>query len=171
MALVQTVIPTNLDPATDICCFTTLIQTARSTNVDPGTDTPQICTTGTVYCLFPLGHSLAEPDRFSPPFRVRVWFHKTSLGQALHRDVSLGQTLSRQKSLGQTIHKLVSPSSWQLVLHTCCWNLSWNLKNLENRNLRKIPALHILYLLENVEHCGGEPEQADTGISCHWWVM
>ena len=23
-------------------------------------------------------------------------------------------------------------------------------------------------LLENVEHCGGEPEQADTGISCHW---
>ena len=22
--------------------------------------------------------------------------------------------------------------------------------------------------LENVEHCGGEPEQADTGISCHW---
>ena len=20
----------------------------------------------------------------------------------------------------------------------------------------------------NVEHCGGEPEQADTGISCHW---
>ena len=22
-------------------------------------------------------------------------------------------------------------------------------------------------LLENVEHCGGEPEQADTGISCH----
>ena len=22
-------------------------------------------------------------------------------------------------------------------------------------------------LLENVEHCGGEPELADTGISCH----
>ena len=26
----------------------------------------------------------------------------------------------------------------------------------------------LLLLLENVEHCGGEPEQADTGISCHW---
>ena len=25
-------------------------------------------------------------------------------------------------------------------------------------------------ILENVEHCGGEPEQADTGILCHWWV-
>jgi len=25
-------------------------------------------------------------------------------------------------------------------------------------------------LLENVEHCGGEPEWADTGILCHWWV-
>ena len=23
-------------------------------------------------------------------------------------------------------------------------------------------------ILENVEHCGGEPEQADTKISCHW---
>ena len=24
-----------------------------------------------------------------------------------------------------------------------------------------------LILLKNVEHCGGEPEQVDTGISCH----
>ena len=24
-----------------------------------------------------------------------------------------------------------------------------------------------ILLLENVEHCGGEPELADTGISCH----
>ena len=23
------------------------------------------------------------------------------------------------------------------------------------------------FLLENVEHCGGEPELADAGISCH----
>ena len=23
-------------------------------------------------------------------------------------------------------------------------------------------------ILENVEHCGGEPKQADTRISCHW---
>ena len=29
----------------------------------------------------------------------------------------------------------------------------------------------IVILLENVEHCGVEPEQADTGILCHWWVM
>jgi len=29
----------------------------------------------------------------------------------------------------------------------------------------------IAHLLENVEHCGGEPEQADTGILYHWWVM
>ena len=26
-----------------------------------------------------------------------------------------------------------------------------------------------IYILENVEHCEGEPEQADTGILCHWW--
>ena len=26
----------------------------------------------------------------------------------------------------------------------------------------------LVYILENVEHCEGEPEQADTGISCHW---
>ena len=26
-------------------------------------------------------------------------------------------------------------------------------------------------ILENVEHCGGEPEQADMGRLCHWWVM
>ena len=26
--------------------------------------------------------------------------------------------------------------------------------------------MHV-YLLENVEHYGGEPEQADTGILCH----
>ena len=24
--------------------------------------------------------------------------------------------------------------------------------------------------LGDVEHCGGEPERADTGILCHWWV-
>ena len=24
----------------------------------------------------------------------------------------------------------------------------------------------ITFILENVEHCGGEPEQADTGILC-----
>ena len=32
-------------------------------------------------------------------------------------------------------------------------------------------ALHAVYRfptkLENVEHCGGKPEQADTGILCH----
>ena len=29
--------------------------------------------------------------------------------------------------------------------------------------------LHLteFYMLENVEHCGGEPEQAATGILCH----
>ena len=26
----------------------------------------------------------------------------------------------------------------------------------------------INFKLENVEHFGGEPEQADTGISCYW---
>ena len=27
-----------------------------------------------------------------------------------------------------------------------------------------------LGLLENVDHCGSEPERAETGILCHWWV-
>ena len=34
-------------------------------------------------------------------------------------------------------------------------------------NVKVSVYLHQTKLLENVEHCGGEPEQADTGISCH----
>ena len=30
---------------------------------------------------------------------------------------------------------------------------------------------HACESLENVEHCGVRPEQADTGILCHWWMM
>ena len=36
--------------------------------------------------------------------------------------------------------------------------------------LTKRSSFHLMHSkisLENVEHCGGEPEQADTGILCH----
>ena len=42
--------------------------------------------------------------------------------------------------------------------------LAFDRENRKNFSLAKISRYTVL---ENVEHCGGEPEQADTGKLCH----
>ena len=37
----------------------------------------------------------------------------------------------------------------------------------DNENISELECAAEYSLLENVEHCGGEPEQADEGILCH----
>ena len=37
-----------------------------------------------------------------------------------------------------------------------------------SRSLAEKRTFLPIKLLENVQHCGGEPEQTDAGILCHW---
>ena len=41
---------------------------------------------------------------------------------------------------------------------------------IEEMSTHGVQVIALDLTLENVEHCGGEPERTDTGILCHWWV-
>ena len=58
---------------------------------------------------------------------------------------------------------------WLPQLHSFCVHDTKFKECLEfvQNVVEKLPSFVIL---ENVEHCGGEPERTDTGILCHWWI-
>ena len=62
-----------------------------------------------------------------------------------------------------TIITLV-PRTWVVIDHKSLTTVQDEVMgNIINNFLWYLPVS----ILENVEHCGGEPEQADTGISYH----